>query len=625
MSLINRRTFVIGHDLLMVGFAWIAAFVIRYNLEVQEWPWRLTLATLPIVLIGQGLMLWWTGLYRSVWRFASLPDLWNILRAVTYGTMIVAAVIFFAIRLEGVPRTVFILYPMLTVALLGGPRLGYRMWKDRKANWFGRGGRVRTLVIGAGRAGDMLVRDMARDGRYTPVAFLDDNPKLHGAKIQGITVYGPVDILPEIVKTLAIDIVAIAVPSATGTQLRRFVEVCEGTNVPFRMVPWLHDTDPTQVALRSMRAVAIEDLLGRDPVSLDWETIRHGLTGKIVLVTGGGGSIGDELCRQIGRLLPRHLIVVDHAEYNLYNIHQELVAQQELTPGLSFHCHLADVGDASAVTYIFSKWKPQVVFHAAAYKHVTILEGQVREAVRNNILGTRTLAAAAERYGCAKFVLISTDKAVNPANIMGATKRIAETWCHALNGIGQTRFITVRFGNVLGSAGSVVPLFQRQIERGGPVTVTNPDVTRFFMTIPEACLLIMQAGVMGKGGEIFVLDMGQPIKITFLAEQMIRLCGKIPGKDIEIVYTGLRPGEKLSEELFYDQENLSATSHEKILLARHNEVDRTFLDHKLNEIEAACQRYDIEAMQRILCDLVPGLTCEADSENNVIEFKRANG
>jgi FlaA1/EpsC-like NDP-sugar epimerase len=327
------------------------------------------------------------------------------------------------------------------------------------------------------------------------------------------------------------------------------------------------------------------------------------------------------LSRQIARLRPGHLIVVDHAEYNLYNIHQELESEFS---GFPFRCHLADICDQAAVDHIFAKWKPEIVFHAAAYKHVTMLEGQMREAVRNNILGTRTMAAAAERWGCAKFVLISTDKAVNPANVMGATKRVAESWCHASNSTGQTRFITVRFGNVLGSAGSVVPLFQRQIDRGGPVTVTNPEVTRFFMTIPEACLLIMQAGVMGKGGEIFVLDMGQPIKIADLAEQMIRLSGKIPGKDIEIVYTGLRPGEKLSEELFYDQENLSATSHEKILLARHNEVNWTFLSQKLNDIEAACKRYDVEQMQRILHELVPGLIYDTETDDNVIEFKRAN-
>lgn len=346
----------------------------------------------------------------------------------------------------------------------------------------------------------------------------------------------------------------------------------------------------------------IEDLLGREPINLDWPRIREGLTGRVIMVTGAGGSIGSELCQQIASLEPAALILLENSEYNLYRIELEL---REHFSELSLHAHLADITDAVACDRLFAKYHPQVVFHAAAYKHVPMLETQVREAVKNNILGTKVLAEAADRYGCSEFVLISTDKAVNPANVMGATKRVAEIYVQNLDAKSETRFITVRFGNVLGSAGSVVPLFEKQISAGGSVTVTHPKMERYFMTVREACQLIMQASVLGEGGEIFVLNMGKPVNISRLAEELIRLSGKVLGRDIKIVYTGLRPGEKLHEELFHERELLMETGHEQIRLARYREVGWDLLTNRLDELDKACAAYDTTRLGELLNWFVP--------------------
>jgi FlaA1/EpsC-like NDP-sugar epimerase len=373
------------------------------------------------------------------------------------------------------------------------------------------------------------------------------------------------------------------------------------------------------VSINTLREVSIEDLLGRDPVRLDRQAIRAELSGSCVLISGGGGSIGTELCRQVATLKPAKLILLDNSEFNLFRTEQEL---SQNFPGTEIHAVLGDVADESAVEHLFKTRRPDIVYHAAAYKHVPMLQAQVREAVRNNVLGTRTMALAADRHGCDAFVLISTDKAVNPANIMGASKRIAEIFCQNLNQHSTTRFITVRFGNVLGSAGSVVPIFRSQIEAGGPVTVTHPEMMRYFMTIPEACQLILQAEAMGKGSEIFVLDMGEPVSITYLAEQLIRLSGNEPGKDIEIAYTGLRPGEKLFEELFHEKEHLEGTQHEKILLAQHRKIDWQHLNDVIAGMETACARYDEDTLLGSIGKLVPELHhIDKELPNNVIRFK----
>jgi FlaA1/EpsC-like NDP-sugar epimerase len=484
---------------------------------------------------------------------------------------------------------------------LSGGRILYRWFREHRLP-LSAGQRV--MVVGAGKAGEMLVRDLQRKGgnKYQAVAIVDDRARRQGQEVHGVPVVGVSEVIPELVEPLEIDLIMLAVPSASAVQMRRIVGFCEQSGLPFRTIPNLEALASGQVSINELREVSIEDILGRDPVSLDWDAINAGLKGRTILVTGGGGSIGSELCRQIARLGPARLVLLESSEYNLYAIELELRRQFNDIP---LEILLGDVGDAATVDRLFERYQPDVVFHAAAYKHVPMLEHQVRQAVRNNVLGTRTMALAADRYGCSEFVLISTDKAVNPANVMGASKRVAEIFCQNLNGRSKTRYITVRFGNVLGSAGSVVPLFREQIAAGGPVTVTHKDMERYFMTIPEACQLIMQAAVIGQGGEIFVLDMGEPVKISFLAEQMIRLSGKEPGSDIEIRYTGLRPGEKLYEELFHEQEALEPTDHEKILLARYRKVGWEELTQAMQEMEQACSSYDEEYLLGKLKFFVP--------------------
>ena len=386
--------------------------------------------------------------------------------------------------------------------------------------------------------------------------------------------------------------------------MQNVVGICEKSPVEFKTLPTLNDLGNKATRIDDLKRVAIDDLLGREPVSLVWDSIRDGLSGKRVMITGGGGSIGSELCRQIARLNPVELIVVDNGEFALYRIDHELHSD---FPELIFYSVLGDICDSATVEKVIGEYKPDMIFHAAAYKHLPILQNQVREAFRNNVLGTMRLAEAAERHGVGTFVLISTDKAVNPANVMGATKRVAELYCQNMGAHSQTRYITVRFGNVLNSNGSVVPLFKEQIAKGGPVTVTHPEISRYFMTISEASQLIMQAAVLGSGGEIYVLDMGKPVKITYLAEQLIRLSGKEPGVDIEIVYTGLRPGEKLFEELFHELEPYEKTQHEKIFLAHPRQADSAGLGSELREAELAVKRYDTAKLRKILLRLVPEL------------------
>ncbi|MDH3279979.1 MAG: polysaccharide biosynthesis protein, partial [Gammaproteobacteria bacterium] len=403
------------------------------------------------------------------------------------------------------------------------------------------------------------------------------------------------------------DLILIAIPSATDKQMQRIVDICERTGMEFRTLPTIHDVVSGHVNFTDMREVRIEDLLGRDPVRLDWAGIRDHIRGKKVLVTGGGGSIGSELSRQIATLEPARLVLYDHSEFNLYSIDNEI---RHAHPELDLSFILGDVCDANAVARVFTRERPNIVFHAAAYKHVPLLEGQIREAVKNNIIGTSIVAQEAHKNGCDRFVLISTDKAVNPKSLMGACKRVAEIYCQALNSQSNTRFVMVRFGNVLGSAGSVVPLFRRQIREGESITVTHPDITRYFMTITEATQLILQASSAGEGGEIFVLDMGQPIKIAFLAERMIRLSGKEPGEDIDIVYTGLRPGEKLVEELFYDEETAEKTDHDKILLARSREVAWQVVTPIIERMEQHVEHFEEDQLLNLLKHIVPELDRE---------------
>ncbi|MCG6898287.1 MAG: polysaccharide biosynthesis protein [Thiocapsa sp.] len=614
---LRSRTAAFTHDLLMIPTAWLLAYWLRFNLdrippEFLTGAWQ----SLPWVVVIQGGVFWLFGLYRGVWRFASLPDLVRIVQAALAGTTLVVVALFIVNRTELIPRSVPVLYLGLQLILLAGPRLLYRWLKDHRLN-LSAGKRV--LIVGAGRAGEMLARDMLRDPRhaYFPAGFVDDKPRRQGGEVHGVPVLGPTEAIPEIAARQGIDLLMLAVPSATAREMRRLVELCEGTGLPFRTVPELRNLMTGQVSITQLRPVSIEDLLGRDPIQLDWSEIRKGLSGRAVLVTGAGGSIGSELVRQIAGADPARLILVDNGEFNLYRIEMEL---REHYPTLHFARHLTDVTDAAAVDAVFAEERPEILFHAAAYKHVPMLEDQIRAAVRNNVTGTRIVAEAASRWSCERFVLISTDKAVHPANVMGATKRVAEAICQVLDRQAACRYITVRFGNVLGSAGSVVPLFGRQIEQGGPVTVTHPDIERFFMTIPEACQLIMEAAVIGEGGEIFVLDMGEPVKIRYLAEQMIRLSGREPGEDIAIQYVGLRPGEKLYEELFYDSEDLIATRHPKIRVARSGDglVADSVADN-VAALEQAAASGDRPAMERVLTGPLAGWQAAADPAGRTAE------
>jgi FlaA1/EpsC-like NDP-sugar epimerase len=498
-----------------------------------------------------------------------------------------------------------LIYPVLLFVLLGLPRMCYRFWKDSRMIVRKSGKNLkRVLILGAGRSGAMLERELRRRGGFDIVGFLDDDRRLRGAQVHGVSVLGAIDQLPRKGADYNADLAIIAMPSASNQQMQRVVEICELSEIEFRTLPTLQDLGSQATNIGDLKRVVIDDLLGRDPVSLEWESIRQGLVGKRVMITGGGGSIGSELCRQIARLNPVELIVVDHSEYSLYKIDHELRSDYH---DLLFYSVLGDICDPATVEKVIGDYKPDVIFHAAAYKHLPILQTQVREAFRNNVFGTIRVAEAAERNGVGTFVLISTDKAVNPANIMGATKRVAEMYCQNINARSNTRFITVRFGNVLNSNGSVVPLFQEQIAKGGPVTVTHPEISRYFMTISEASQLIMQAAVLGGGGEIYVLDMGEPVNITYLAEHLIRLAGKEPGRDIEIIYTGLRPGEKLFEQLFHELEPYEQTTHEKILLAHPRAGDWEELRSELRDAELAVMRYDTKNLQQALVRLVPEL------------------
>ena len=619
---LRSRGGAIAHDLLMIPVAWLGAFWLRFNLgsipaEFLDQALRL----LPAIVVIQGSIFLYFGLYRGVWRFASLPDLVRIVQAVVVGTAVCATIAFLATRMTHVPRASFPLFAVLLVTLLSGPRLAYRWLKDR---WPGATGLKAVLIVGAGNTGEELARSLLRDPSrgYRPIGFADDDPGKKGREVRGVRVIGHCGQIPELVRHTRADLVVIAVPSASTAQMRRIVECCERSNVPMQIVPRAQQgAASARGALDELREVAIEDLLNRKPARLDWPGMRGALADHTVLVTGGGGSIGSELCRQIAQLDPSRLVIVDVSEFNLYRIHLEL---GDACPNLPLSIVLADVCDTTAVERVFERYGPDVVFHAAAYKHVPMLEDQVREAVRVNVLGTHAVAYAAARHGAGRFVLVSSDKAVNPANAMGASKRLAEKVCHAVHDESpSTRFMVVRFGNVLDSAGSVVPLFRDQIARGGPVTVTDRGMERYFMTISEACQLVMASAVLGKGGEVFVLDMGEPMRIAWLAEQMIRLSGKIPGEDVAIEFIGARPGEKLSEELFHPAEPLDATSHEKILLARHRPVDYAGFAAHLLELREACDAFDEPALGRILAGLVPEYRGGPPPVEGVVPIARA--
>lgn len=601
LPLLLNRWSAFLHDLLWIPTALLLAFWVRLEWAILT-PDTLLLYGLMVALFlpVQAATFIYCGLYRGIWRFASLPDLMRILRAVAGGTLTGLGLLWFFGLLDKLPPSILLSYPVFLIMGLTTPRLFYRWFKDHN---FPALNRKRALILGAGRAGELLVRELIKSREYLPVGFLDDDPAKLGRDLHGVPVLGTLTDLDRHLRELNVDILLIGIRTAGPKLIRHIVDTAAFRGVNCITLPSLQELTDTRVEISRLREVDIEDLLGREEVAIDNVVLHAFLRHKRVLITGAGGSIGSELCRQVMRYQPAQLIMLDHWEYGLYSIEHTL--KKDLTSPNILTPVLGSVSDETRMRYVFATYRPQVVFHAAAYKHVPLLEDNAIEGVRTNIFGTRIVADLAASFGSERLLLVSTDKAVKPTNVMGASKRVAELYCQSLRANSSTAFIITRFGNVMGSAGSVVPLFRNQIEMGGPVTVTHPDITRYFMTIPEAVSLILQAACMGRGGEIFVLDMGKPLRILDLAKEMIRLSGHEPERDIEISFIGLRPGEKLHEELFYSHENTIGTRHPKILRAEAEAYRTDQLRLALEQLKNACATHDEPTIQRILQTLVP--------------------
>ncbi len=589
-KLVKYRAFLASiHDVLVAIFAWFMAYQLRFNFSIPADFWQSFYIMAIIAIPIQMVLFVRFGLYKGVWRFASIPDLKRIVLAALLSAVVVTALLSM-IKVAVVPRSVLLLNPLLLILFMGGSRFAYRSWQEHRL--YGTTAKQGTpvIVLGAGDAAIALVKELARGDEWRVVGMLDDDKTMLGRELFGVKVLGEINQLKRFSQALNVSNVIIAMPSTTHQVRRNAVQLAQSENLTVLTVPAFDDLMSGRVSVSQIRKVEVEDLLGRETVSLDNAGLQLLIENDVVLVSGAGGSIGSELCRQILKYNPSQLICFDISEYALYQLEQELL---QLTIKTKLIFVTGDVKNAQRVKYLLSQHQPKVVFHAAAYKHVPLMETHnVAEALSNNVIGTYVLASAALQTGVAKFVLISTDKAVNPTNVMGASKRLAEMVCQSLEGGAKsaTHFVIVRFGNVLGSSGSVIPKFREQIASGGPVTVTHPDITRYFMSIPEAAQLVMQAGLMGKGGEIFVLDMGEPVKIAELAKDMIRLSG-FSQDEIKIKFTGLRPGEKLFEELLADDELTQPTPHPKLRIAIARKADAAWLKKLLNWV-AVCQLAD---------------------------------
>jgi FlaA1/EpsC-like NDP-sugar epimerase len=600
---------IITVQLIIVLGALILAYNLRFDFKIptsyQQKLWEI----LPVLMIVKLIVFWKMGLFKGWWRYVSMHDLMLIFKANVLASLCLVLYVVYVYRLENISRTVLTLDFVFCFLFMGGVRFITRAFRE---NYFPmplshRQVRQRALVVGAGDAGQMIVKEIRQNPKVQldVVGFVDDDANKKGQPFQGIPVLGMQEDLATICLSHGIDEVIIAIPSASGPQIRSIIERCQSLGVKFKTLPGVGDLIDGKVTVQHIRDVNLEDLLGRKPIHLDNRGIANYLKGKRVLVTGAGGSIGSELCRQIAKFRPEKLVLFENSETPLFLIEQELSIS---FPDIHVVPIIGDIRNPSRINVIFDEQMPQVVFHAAAYKHVPMMEQNPAEAINNNVRGTMLLADAAGKFAVETFVMISTDKAVRPTNVMGASKRVAELYVQSLSRSSKTRYVTTRFGNVLGSNGSVIPTFKEQIKKGGPVTVTHPEVTRFFMTIPEASQLVLQAGSMGQGGEIYLFDMGEPVKIVALAEELIRLSGMEPHTDIEIVYSGLRPGEKLYEELLLDDEGVLPTQHEKICVASAAFPSRDDLIRKLVVLIAAAKNLDLPGVRAGLQDIVPEYT-----------------
>lgn len=587
-------------DAIAITLSGFIALYLRFEGQVAAHYFYAWIYFLPVIIIIGLTFFFMFGLYQRLWRYAGVNELLTIIFAVTLNSVVSS--LYMYITDPSFPRSVYIMTWGLNVAFVGSSRLLLRSFYYRYKTY--KSQRARVLIVGAGDAGAMIAREIQHRYYDTKqlVGFIDDDRSKHNQILFGVKVLGNRKAIKKVVDDYHIDEIIIAIPSASGVQLRRIIYECKKTNCLVKTVPGLYELIDGKVSFQQIRNVDLEDLLRREPVKLDVARIAGYLAGKKVLVTGAGGSIGSELCRQIAALSPKKLILLGKGENSIFEIHRELLDKY---PMLQTEPVIADVRDRERIDRIFEHYQPQVIFHAAAHKHVPLMELQPDEAVRNNIFGTKNVVEAAHQFMAEMFILISTDKAVNPSSIMGVTKRVAELIIQDMNRKSKTVYAAVRFGNVLGSRGSVVPLFQRQIRAGGPVTITHPEMKRYFMTIPEAVQLVLQAGSMAKGGEVFVLDMGEPVKIYDMACTLIELAGLRPHKDIEIKFTGLRPGEKLFEELLSAEEGTSATTHEKIFCANLQAVDPQKLALGLTRLQVAV---DSDEIRKILTELVPSFS-----------------
>ncbi len=593
MNKSKKTILLIAIDMILIIMSYYIAIFIRFEGNIKVNIDKPTI-TFFLSLIGIKILVFFVlGLYKSLWEYAGTSELVKVVSAT-----IIANTIFLSYRFlvqYNLPRSIFLLMIVFDTILIGVIRFRYRVisYLQGSLRMLNQKDYKRVMIVGAGEAGAMVVKElMAHPELCTkPIVLVDDNPEKIGKRLRGIPITGGISKIPKIAKNKKIDEIIIATPSASAKEMKRIIKECSKSKCKLKKLPGVYELIDGQVSIKEIRDVEIEDLLGRDEVNVDLKEISKYLNEKIVLITGGGGSIGSELCRQICKFNPKKLIILDIYENNAYDLQMELSNDY---PNLNIDIVIASIRDKQALNEIFIKHKPNVVFHAAAHKHVPLMEANYKEAIKNNVFGTMNVVELSDLHQVEKFVLISTDKAVNPTNIMGATKRVAEIIVQSIDRQSKTEFTAVRFGNVLGSNGSVIPLFKKQIENGGPITVTHEEITRFFMTIPEAVQLVIQAGAMAKGGEIFVLDMGEPVKIMDLAKNIIRLSGFEPYDDIDIKVTGLRPGEKLYEELLMDEEGLTATKHNKIFVAQPTFTDKKFLYMQLENLNRILYKKDDE-------------------------------